>query len=279
MRANCPGKYPDFAMFIRPALIHRLSTAAAKSVDRPSLASLVAKLRTESGQSFSLCRKALEKADMDLEKARIELSSLVESQAQGTQTAGLSKKQNQGLIGVVPLDSRSYGLVEMRCLSDFVAKNPLFGDLASTIAQSLNGPSNPKTIQAHLEATKLDKLVLETVGKLKEPITVLRLEKIESESDETLGAYVHKPVFPGFGSIISVVGLKGISQGNIWAQTLASNIAKQVAGLNPETIQVLLEQEYLFDPSVTIHQLIQKTSHANQHSNPITASKMIRYSL
>lgn len=254
----------------------RFSTAAPASVV-PSMASLVAKLRSETGQSFSLCRKALETASMDLDAARAELLRLVESQASKTQVSGQAKEQKQGLVGVSCISNDLYGVIEMRCLTDFVAKNPLFTELASKIVNSIE--NEPLDIQGHLEKSGMQSVLLEAVGKLKEPITVSRLGLVRRNPDEVIGMYIHQQASPGFGAIASIVGISSFQSQSPWAGSLAGSLAKHVAGLNPSSVEELLSQEYFFKPEIKVHDLLRTTEQNEKHSSPITVTKMLRYAL
>ncbi len=224
---------------------------------QPSLVSLVAKLRQETGQSFALCRKALETSSMNLEDARIQLAKLVQTQAESTQLQSIA--QRQGAIGLLPLTSHSYGLIELRCVSDFVARNPLFVGLATNIIHSLKDTSaseltSEEAVNGFLQTSGLHQKLLDIVGKLKEPISVIRIIKVEAEDDEVIGTYVHQPHSPGFGSVGAVATIKSTSSN----KTFADNIAKHIAGMNPNSIFELLDQEYLFNPSLTVRDFIEE---------------------
>lgn len=247
------------------------SQPAFSQPSAPSLASLVAILRNESGQSFALCRKALEAACLDLERARGELTKLVEAQAEGTQLAGQAKAKTQGLVGIKDIGQDTYGLIEVRCISDFVARNPLFLDLADQLVRS----STSASLEAGLNAKLLD-----TVGKLKEPITVNRLERIARDTDEVIGAYVHQQVAPGLGSVAALVGIKSFDVTKPhWAQKVANNIAKHVAGMHPDGIDTLLKQEYLFKPDLSVQDYLVDLAKSEGFHQPVQISRMIRLSL
>lgn len=221
------------------------------AVPRPSAASMVARLRAETGHSLALCRRALEDAQLDLGAARVVLARLAEGQAEKTQAAGQAREQRHGLVGLAALSPASVGLVEMRCLTDFVARNPLFVELAGTMLRSLATVDAAETtdapaIQSQVEAMGLSGPLLEAVGRLKEPITVTRLCRIRCDPAESMGTYVHQPVAPGLGSVAAVVSVKGGSQ------KVATDLAKHVAGMKPASVVDLLQQEFLFNPAVSV---------------------------
>lgn len=243
------------------------------------MAALVGKLRSETGQSFYLCLQALKATSMDMDAARTELSKLVEAQATKTQTAGQTKEQKHGLVGILRLSGDMFGVLEMRCLTDFVAKNPLFSELASKICLSIDRNVASTDVQAHLEKNGLQSDLLEAVGKLKEPITVTRMNLVRREPGELIGIYVHQHVSPGFGTIASIVGISSFSAFDPSSQKLVRSLAKQVTGFNPASVEELLAQEYLFKPEVTVSEFIEETEREIEHPGPITITRMLRYAL
>lgn len=103
----------------------------------------IKKLRDATGLSVMQCKKALEEADGDQEKARIIL------QKKGTEIA--SKKGDRVLAaGVVVSYIHSSGTVgtilELSCETDFVAKNPEFKQIAYDIAMHV-AAQNPSFLK------------------------------------------------------------------------------------------------------------------------------------
>jgi len=250
--------------------------------NKPSLASLVGALRAETGQSLSLCRKALEASGLDLCEARTELAKLVQAQAEGTQSAGQQRQQTQGLIGLKRNNDGSVGMIELRCVSDFVARNPIFVGLAEKLLDSLPTGASAKYSQSFIDSDhglRMD--LLDAVGRLKEPITVGRLEILHPGKGEVIGAYVHQPLLPGFGSIAAIAKLASFDDSSAidWVQKLADNLAKHVAGMNPLSVEIMLTQDYLFDPSKSVSQYLHDSAVSNNHPSPIEIKKIARVSL
>lgn len=94
-------------------------------------ASLIKELREETGLSINECRKALEEAEGDKEKAKILL------QKKGSEIAAKKGDRTLG-SGTVAAYIHSGGavgtLVELSCETDFVARNPEFQAIARDIA-------------------------------------------------------------------------------------------------------------------------------------------------
>lgn len=275
-----PGQGESIPSDMLPKLSFRKFTMAASN--KPPLASLVGALRAETGQSLSLCRKALEATGLDLCRARTELTKLVQAQAEGTQYTGQQRQKNQGVIGLKRNHDGSARIVELRCVSDFVARNPIFVGLAEKLLQSLPAGANARLDQNYIDSDDTLRMnLLDAVGRLKEPITVGHLEIMQPAKGEVIGAYVHQPILPGFGSIAAIAKL-GLFENcpNIdWAQKLADNLAKHVAGMNPLSVEMLLTQDYLFDPSRLVSQYLQDSAASNDHQSSIEIINIARISL
>lgn len=100
----------------------------------------VKQLRDETGISVMQCKKALEEAGGDMEKAKIILQKQSKSSA--------SKKSDRALgAGIVESYVHAGGsvgvLVELLCETDFVSKNTEFKDLAHEIAMQI-AATNPE---------------------------------------------------------------------------------------------------------------------------------------
>ncbi len=94
----------------------------------------VKKLRDLTGASMMECKKALEKAGGDFEKAQGFLkeqgSAKAERKSERTTTAGLVEPY-------IHSNGKSGALVEVFCETDFVARNPMFKELAHDLAMQV----------------------------------------------------------------------------------------------------------------------------------------------
>lgn len=94
----------------------------------------VKKLRELTGVSVMECKKALEEAGGDFDKARHYLKE------QGGEVAEkkAARSTNAGLVEpYIHADGRSGALVELLCETDFVARNPVFKELAHDLAMQV----------------------------------------------------------------------------------------------------------------------------------------------
>ena len=174
-------------------------------------AALVKELRERTGEGMMDCKKALEKADGDIEKA------IDDMRASGAIKAA-KKAGNVAAEGAIALkeDGKSAVLLEVNSQTDFLA---LQDDFKAFVAASVEKAFADKLtdVAPLIEAQEAARLVL--VGKVGENVNIRRLARVEGD---VVGGYLH-------GNKIGVaVVLKG---GDV---ELAKDIAMHVAASNPE---------------------------------------------
>ncbi|MHC8322030.1 translation elongation factor Ts [Pseudomonas sp. GB2N2] len=174
-------------------------------------AALVKELRERTGEGMMDCKKALTKADGDIEKA------IDDMRASGAIKAA-KKAGNiaaEGAIGIKE-DGKAAVIIEVNSQTDFLA---LQDDFKNFVASSVEKGFADKLTDAAplIAAQEADRLVL--VGKVGENVNIRRLARIEAD---VVGSYLHG------NKIGVVVALKG---GNV---ELAKDIAMHVAASNPE---------------------------------------------
>lgn len=86
-------------------------------------------------------------------------------------------------------------------------------------------------------------------------------EKAEKKADRETGEGIIEPYVHQNGKLGVMVQL--LCETDFVARTdefkkLAHNVALQVAAMNPKDVNALLEQEFIKDPSVTIHDLVKQ---------------------
>jgi len=96
-------------------------------------AKMVKNLRDATGVQMMLCKEALKEADGDIEKAKILLRKKGISQGDNRE----HKDAKSGIIYTYNHDNRVAVMLELRCETDFVAKNEEFHNLAKTIAMHI----------------------------------------------------------------------------------------------------------------------------------------------
>lgn len=111
-------------------------------------------LRDETGISVMQCKKALEEANGDMEKARIILKKKRSEAAEKKS----DRELGAGAVGVYTHNTNEVAaMVLLACETDFVSKNPEFVELAREIAMHV-AAMNPKYIKREeVDAAALEK--------------------------------------------------------------------------------------------------------------------------
>ncbi len=113
-------------------------------------ADMVKKLREMSGAPMMECKKSLEEAQGDLEKA----FTILRKRGQATAAKKASRIASEGLVGsYVHAGGKIAVLVEVNCESDFVARNDEFQALVHDLAMQICA-TDPKYIRKEDVATE-----------------------------------------------------------------------------------------------------------------------------
>lgn len=237
-------------------------------------ANMVKELRTATGAGVMDCRKALETAGGDFNRA----VEILNEKAVATAAKKSSREAKEGLVGnYVAPDSRVAALVEVDCESDFVARTADFQTLVEDLARMVAAQPNlatPDDLLALPYASDggkpVKEVINERIAKLGENIVVRRFARIAVEGAAgTIGNYVH------MGSkVASLVELDFGDAGAASkpeAQALARNLAMQVVAARPQWLrsedapadapksdeeEALLEQPYIRDGSKRIKDVV-----------------------
>jgi elongation factor Ts len=142
-------------------------------------AATVKALRDQTGQGMMECKKALQEADGDMEAARDVLRK--KGLVMAEKKAG--RATTEGLVAVKPRDGSAV-MVEVRCETDFCARNEAFVALVDKLAD-LAGEAAAGEVQATEAMTQA---VQDTLAKIGENMSYARGVKIEAPR---IGTYVH----------------------------------------------------------------------------------------
>lgn len=148
---------------------------------------LLKQLRKETLAGIADCRKALEDANGDYEKAK---KLIVE---RGLEKAA-KKEGKETAVGIVESYVHSNNkvgvLVELHSETDFVARNEEFKKLAHELALQI-AAMNPKTVDELLKSPNIrdpkivmNDLVKQTIAKVGENITVAKFSRLEVGEEE-----------------------------------------------------------------------------------------------
>lgn len=138
-------------------------------------------LRRETGAGVMDCKKALDDAGGDLEKAK---SLIMERGVAKAQKKG-ERKTGSGLLTTYIHGDRIGVMLEMRCETDFVAKNEDFNNVARDIAMQI-ASMNPENVDELLKqdfikdpSQTIESLVTQAIARIGENIKIERFCRYE----------------------------------------------------------------------------------------------------
>ena len=261
--------------------------------------SLIKELRDLSGAGLMDCKKALEASNNDIDEAIDYLRKKGISKA----AKKADRVAAEGLSTVV-IDGNNASIVEVNCETDFVAKSDPFIELTNTIADTVLN-QDLACVNCAKEATA--ELFTDATVKLGEKLDLRRIEVVNKEDSDIFGQYVHMKgkisvlvqlaggtpeIAKGIAMTIAANNPQYATKDDISKEEIEKeyNIqvetAKEDHSLDgkPDNIKekilqgrvdkhfkemILVDQEYVLDPSITVGDLLKK--------NGASIKKFVRY--
>jgi len=192
----------------------------------PITASDVAALRAATGAGMMDCKKALDEAGGDVDKA----GELLRKKGIVKAAKRADKIASEGTVRVSANDQAAV-VIEMNSETDFVSQNEDFKNLAA-LAEATILKHQPADLAAALALTvdggeTLADKISALVAKIGEKITLRRFALLKKTDSEAFGVYLH------LGGKIGVIAvLSGTTDAN-----LGRDIAMQAAASNPKYIE------------------------------------------
>lgn len=197
---------------------------------------LIKQLRDETGAGFMDCKQALEQAGGNLEAAR----TILRQKGAVIATKRASKEVNQGVIaGKVSPDGRTGVLIDLRCETDFVARNEEFLALADEILTQVAEFGQEGQLEALLQQPTpsdpnltLEKRIEWVMGKTGERIALQNyaIARVPDGANGVVDVYIHHNKMVGV-----MVVLTGSADTDTLRQ-LAHEVAIQIAWSAPTYI-------------------------------------------
>lgn len=190
---------------------------------------LIKTLRNKTGAGINDCKKALEEADGDMEKA----IELLRKKGAAMAVKRADKIANEGTIKSSIADDRKSGaIIEVNCETDFVSKGDEFQKFAEDIAAAALSTGSGELEKILSAKTGNGLTVKENIdsimGKVGEKTELKRAKYIKVD-DGFVAGYIH------FGSKLgALIGLKGKADDE--SMKLGNSIAMQVVAMNPQAI-------------------------------------------
>lgn len=221
-------------------------------------------LRERTGAGVMDCKKALTDADGDMSKAADLLRergiAKAEKKASRIAAEGIVACHIEGNVGV---------MIELNCESDFVAKGPLFSQIAHEIAKVIM-KANPASVEELLSCTIVDEgneCTVEEYLKAKiavigEKIAVRRFERYVSKG--FLESYIH------LGGKIGVL-LDMAGEATEAAKEVAHDVTLQIAFTKP----AYLTKEEVSEETLAREKEVLKQQAMNEGKPEAIAEKMV----
>lgn len=184
----------------------------------------VKRLREITGVGMMDCKRALEEAGGDFDKA----IEILRKKGQKVAAKRAEREAKEGLIATaVSDDQKTAAIVEVNCETDFVARNEDFGRFAQKMADLIlrEQPQDLDALMAlpYEEGRTVGDTLTDLTGKIGEKIDIRRFRVLKSQGGHIV-SYIHP------GSRLGVlVDMKG--NGNV--ENVGRDVAMQVAALNP----------------------------------------------
>ena len=155
-------------------------------------ASTVVKLRKMSGQGMMDCKKALEEADGDMDKAM----EILRKKGLATLAKRAERETSEGaVISWQSEDGKVAALATLCCETDFVAKSDDFRALAHDILEYIASSSNDEgpdnLLQTTVAGKTFEQMLTDVVSKTGEKMQVGDYVRFRIEGAGLIGTYVH----------------------------------------------------------------------------------------
>jgi len=196
----------------------------------------VKELRDNTGISVMQCKRALEEAGGDINKAL----AILKKTSSDIALKKVNREVKDGRACIKMADKKAV-LASLHCETDFVARNEDFATLLENLAE--------KALRDGIEKMKKEaKDMIDTI--IQKTGENIQLGNVYEVKGDVLGSYVHNNKI---GVIVSLIG------GNM---ELAKDIAMHVTAMKPEYTSEdetdLLNQPFIKNESETVGQLLEK---------------------
>ncbi|MDZ7626119.1 MAG: translation elongation factor Ts [Ignavibacteriaceae bacterium] len=184
-------------------------------------------LRQRTGAGMMDCKRALEEANGDIQKA----IEILRKKGASVAAKRAEKSANEGLVVTkVSDDKKSATILEINCETDFVAKSEDFVNLAKFVIDAVH-KNKPKNVEELLKNSDVQDKLNDVLGKVGEKIEISRFDIMEA-NDGLLVDYIH------MGSKLGVlIKFDDVKAGNDELYSIGKDMAMQVAAMNPISVK------------------------------------------
>ena len=191
-------------------------------------AGMVKALRDKTGAGMMDCKKALEEADGELERA----VDLLRERGLGKARGKAGRSTREGRIAASVSDTgRRAALVEVNCETDFVARTDDFAALCdelTALARDSEAADAEALLALESNGGRVEDHVVDAIAKLGENIQVRRLARLTTGDKGRITSYIHAG-----GKIGSLVAVEAGDLGSEEVTGFAHNLCMHVAAAAP----------------------------------------------
>jgi elongation factor Ts len=205
-------------------------------------------LRQRTGAGMMDCKRALEEANGDIQKA----IEILRKKGASVAAKRAEKSANEGLVVTKVSDDKKFAtILEINCETDFVAKSEDFVNLAKFVNDAVY-KNKPKNVEELLKISAVQDKLNEVLGKVGEKIEVSRFDIMEAK-DGLLVDYIH------MGSKLGVlIKFDDVKAGNDELYLIGKDMAMQVAAMNPISIKREDVPQTIVDKEIEIYKELAK---------------------
>lgn len=187
-------------------------------------AALIKELRDRTDCGMMDAKRALQENGGDIEKAIEALRK--KGEVKQAKTAG--RNTQEGRVGIAQAGGVA-AMVELRCETDFTARNDQFVALADGIARSIAAAEGAPTELALAGGSgKVAEAITALVAKTGENMQIGRHARLKAANPGFFGVYLHND--NKLGVLVAIAGSDGSSEAE---KTLAKDLAMHAAANNP----------------------------------------------
>ncbi len=194
---------------------------------------LIKQLRDDTGVSIMDCKRALEKANNDLELAKTILKE--EGLAKADKKA--DRETKTGIIAsYISDDNKSGAILELRCETDFVAKNDEFVKLNNDLTKevSVQKPADVNDfLTKPMNGETVENVIKQTIAKFGEKMEIGQYDLLNVDNG-FVTSYIHAG--GKVGVLVSFNSPAEISLANENIKSFGKDICMQIAAMNPKYV-------------------------------------------
>ncbi|MBP1683215.1 MAG: tsf [Ignavibacteriaceae bacterium] len=205
-------------------------------------------LRQRTGAGMMDCKRALEEANGDIQKA----IEILRKKGASVAAKRAEKSANEGLVVTkVSDDKKTATILEINCETDFVAKSEDFVNLAKFVIDAVH-KNKPKNVEELMKNSDVQDKLNDVLGKVGEKIEISRFD-IMDVTNGLLVDYIH------MGSKLGVlIKFEDVVSGTDELFAIGKDMAMQVAAMNPISVKREDVPKAVVDKEIEIYKELAK---------------------